>query len=134
MGRVGTPSIRILLTILVSQDRLETATMQIELDDVSRGEANSGQGREKELINQAIASHSNGGLGSSGCMRRNNHPTAMSLCGNRDLPTIKYVPARATFWMGELLVSGQGEALLDLHQIRASHSLCHASRSRLLRR
>ncbi|HAT45440.1 MAG TPA: hypothetical protein DCS90_10095, partial [Ktedonobacter sp.] len=32
--RVGTPPIRVLLTIFISKDRLETATMQIEHDHI----------------------------------------------------------------------------------------------------
>jgi predicted ATPase len=38
--------------------------------------------------------------------------------GDRHLPTIKQVPAGATFRMRELLIGGQGEALLDLSQIQ----------------
>src|SRR5205823_4751696 len=52
--RVGTPPITILLTIFISQHRLETATMQIELDHIGSGEAASGQGSEKELIDALI--------------------------------------------------------------------------------
>ncbi len=44
----------------------------------------------------------------------------MPLCRDWYLPTIKEVSAEATFRMGELLVSGQGETLLDLHQIQQS--------------
>src|SRR5450755_677887 len=120
MGSVGTPSISVLLTIFISKHRLEAATMQIEHHHISSGEAGSGQGREKELMDQAITSHSNRSLGSGGHMSRNNDPAVVTLGGDRHLPTIKEVSAGATFRMRELLIGWQGEALLDLHQIQQS--------------
>src|SRR5258708_11740396 len=90
--------------------------MQIELDHISIGEDESGQSSAKELIDHSIASDSNRTAG--GLMRGHNQTSAMPLCGDRHLPTIKHVPAGATCRMGELLVGGQGEALLDLRQIQ----------------
>src|SRR5438105_4615909 len=116
LRRVGTPPITLLLTLFISQHRLETATMQIELDHIGRGEAASGQGSEKELIDALIAGHANRAAG--GLMGSNNQARAMRISGDRHLPTIKQVPAGATFRMGELLIGGQGEALLDLSQVQ----------------
>jgi len=120
MRSVGTPPISVLLTIFISKHGLKTATVQIELDDVSRGKACSRQGREKELIDHAIASHANGSLGRGGYMSRNNYSTVVTLCGDREFSTIKEVSAGATFRMRELLIGRQGETLLDLYQIQQS--------------
>src|SRR2546430_4500626 len=86
--------------------------MQIELDHIGSGEAGSGQGREKEFIDPSIAGHPDRTGGS--LMRGHNQTSAMPLCRDRHLATIKQIPASATFRMRELLVSGQGKALLDL--------------------
>jgi len=92
--------------------------MQIEHDHVGSSETESGQGREKELIDDSVADHANGTGGR--LMGRNNQTSAMPLCGDRDLPTIKQIPTDATFRMRELLIGGQGKALLDLRQIQQS--------------
>src|SRR5260221_14195457 len=90
--------------------------MQIEHDHIGSGEAGSRQGREKEFIDHSIAGHPNRTAGS--LMSRNNQTSAMPLCGDRYLPTIKQIPTDATCRMCELLIGGQGEALFDLRQIR----------------
>ena len=51
-------------------------------------------------------------------MGRDDNPRAMSLCGDRQFPTIKPVSAGAAFGMSELLIGGQGEVLLHLRQIK----------------
>ncbi len=90
--------------------------MQIELDDIGSGEAESGQGGKKEFRDDSVAEHAN--WTGSGLMRRNNQTNVMPLCGDRHLPTIKEVPAGATFGMGELLIGWQSKALLDQCQIQ----------------
>jgi hypothetical protein len=42
----------------------------------------------------------------------------MSLCRDRQRPTIKEIPAGAAFGMRELFIGGQGQALLHLKQIQ----------------
>jgi hypothetical protein len=90
--------------------------MQLEHDHIGSSETESGQGREKELIDALIADHPNR-TGSS-LMGRNNQTSAMPIGGDRHLPTIKEIPADATFRMRALPIGGQGEALLDLRQIQ----------------
>src|SRR6266700_2026373 len=92
--------------------------MQIELDHIGSGEAQSGQGGEEELIHHLISCDPNRSLGSGGSMSGDNDPTVMALCGNRELSTSKEVPTGPAFWVGELLIGGQGETLLDLSQIQ----------------
>src|SRR5207253_4512612 len=67
----------------------------------------SGQGSEKELIDALIAGHANRAAG--GLMGSNNQARAMRISGDRHLPTIKQVPAGATFRMGELLIGRSEE-------------------------
>lgn len=118
MRGVGTPPIRVLLTIYISKYYLETAAMQREHDHISSGKAGSGQGSEKELRDQPITGHTNRSLGSGRRMSGDNHPTAMAFCGDWQVSTVKEVPTGATVWMGTLLIGGQGEALLDLCQFQ----------------
>ncbi len=90
--------------------------MQIELDDISSSETESGQGSEKEFKDDSVAEHANGTGG--GLMGRNNQTSAMPFCRDRYLPTIKHISADATFRMGELLIGWQCKMLLDQCQIQ----------------
>jgi hypothetical protein len=118
MRCVGTPPIPVLFTILISKRRLKAATMQIERDHIGCGEAGSGQGREKELLGHLISCDPNRSLGRGGSMSGDNDPTVMALCSDREFSTIKEVPTGSAFWARELLIGGQGKALLDLRQIQ----------------
>ncbi len=116
--RVGTPAIRVLLTIFIGQHRLETATMQIELDHIGSREAGSRQGGEEKLIDYRVSSDPNGSLGSGSRMSGDNDPTMMALCADREVSTVKEVPTGPAFWVRELFIGGQGEARLDGRQIQ----------------
>src|SRR2546430_7103461 len=52
-----TPSIAVLLAILMRKFRLEAAPMQVELHHISSGETPCGQGREEEFVDDPIACH-----------------------------------------------------------------------------
>src|SRR5260370_17614076 len=54
IGRIGTPAITVLLTILISQHGLETATMQVELDHIASGEPEPAPGLENKLIHNSL--------------------------------------------------------------------------------
>jgi hypothetical protein len=82
--------------------------MQRELDDIGRALAESGQGREKKFIDDPVADDANGAGGS--LMGRHNQASVMSFCRDRHLPTIKEVPAGATFRMRELLIGREARA------------------------
>lgn len=125
--RVRAPSVAALLPILISKYGLEAPSMQVEPHDISSGEAEGGQGCEEQLIDDLIAGDPNRTSRASGRMGCDNHPTPLSLCGHRQFPTVKQIPAGATFGMCELLVRRQGAFSLGADQ--ATHSLCRVSQS-----
>src|SRR5258708_4027461 len=94
--------------------------MQVELDHIGSGEAERGQGREKELIDHSITGHANRTGSGPGWMRGDDHARAMSLRGHRQCSTLKQVPADPTFRMHKLLIGGQGETRFDLCEIKES--------------
>src|SRR5260221_9162076 len=104
--------------------------MQIEHDHIGSGEAGSRQGREKEFIDHSIAGHPNRTAGS--LMSRNNQTSAMPLCGDRYLPTIKQIPTDATCRMCELLIGGRSHAPLSLRWGRNSGSFFRALKTKPL--
>src|SRR5260370_19618945 len=91
--------------------------MQVELDHIGSGEAERGQGREKELIDDSLAGHTNRTGSGPGWMRGDDHARAVSLRSHRQFSTLKEVPADTTFWMHELLLCRQGGALLCLFEL-----------------
>jgi|GEM_PF-5174202 len=106
--------------------------MEGELDHIGGGEAERGQGREKELIDDSRTRHVNRTGSGPGGMRGNNHARAVSLRGHRQLSTLKEVPADPTCGMHELLISRQGETLFDLCELQepvifATHRLTDPS-------
>src|SRR2546428_103196 len=92
--------------------------MEVELDHIGGGEAERGQGREKELIDDSRTRHANRTGRGPGGMRGDDHARAVSLRGHRQLSTLKQVPADPTFGMHELLISRQGETFFDLCKLQ----------------
>jgi hypothetical protein len=76
MGRKRTPSITVLLPILIGKLGLEAPSMQVEPDHISGGEAKSGQGGEEQLIDSPLARHAD----RTGCS-----PSRMSSNNYQDL-------------------------------------------------
>src|SRR5258708_37277334 len=110
-GRVGTPPIAVLLPILISQHGLEAAPMQVELDHIGGAEAERRQGREKQLVDNSLASHTNRTGSGPGWLCGDDHARAMSFGGHRQFSTLKQIPAGPTFRMHELLIGRQAETL-----------------------
>jgi hypothetical protein len=44
------PSVGILLSVFISQDRLKRAAMQIQIQHIFGGEGRSGQGRDEKFV------------------------------------------------------------------------------------
>jgi hypothetical protein len=111
-----TPPIAVLLEVLIGQFGLEAPPMQIEPHYISCGEAESRQAGEEEFVDHSIARHAD--RAARGLMGSDDQAGAMPFGCDRQLPAIEQVSADPAFSMGELLIGGQGEALLHQRQIQ----------------
>src|SRR5258708_36818161 len=94
-------------SILISEHGLEAAAMEVELDHIGGGEAERGQGCEKELIDDSRTRHANRTGSGPGRMRGDDHARVVALRGHRQLSTRKEIPADPTFGMQQRLISRQ---------------------------
>src|SRR5712692_7180762 len=118
-GRVGTPPITVLLTILIREHGLEAAAMQVELNHKGLGEAEHRPGCEKKLVeDHSLAGHPHWAGSRPSWMRGDDHTRTVSLRGDRQCSTLKQIPADPTFRMHELLIGRQVEMRFDLCEIK----------------
>ena len=94
---IGTPPITVLLTILIREHGFEAAAMEVELDHISGGEAEGGQGGEKELIDALITGHANRTGSGPGWMCGDDHARAVSLLRSLALLHTQTGPGRSHF-------------------------------------
>jgi hypothetical protein len=101
---MGTPTIRILLFVLIREDGRVSPSMQVESQDIGRGEGSLWQSSKEEFVNALISCHSDGSSRRSGRMSGNDDPTAGSCWSKKDIRAIEEGTADPAFGMGCLLI------------------------------
>src|SRR6266446_4802366 len=84
-GSMRTPAVRILLLILIGENRLERSPVQVELHHIGRGERARRQGRVDHLATRCADLRR--GLGRR--MRSDDDPCAWSCWGQQEIRAVK---------------------------------------------
>jgi len=128
-SRVRTPAVGVLFLVFIGQGGGVSPTMQIEGDDIGRGESALGQSSE-EFVDQARAGEADAALLSGGRMSRHHHAAPLSRWPHRHIRAIVEGAYQLTFRAAELLIGRQVQAALHLCAIEHGVVTASASHSR----
>ena len=84
-----TPAVRILLLILIGENRLERSPVQVELHHIGRGERARRQGRVEQLVDHLATRCADLRRGLGRRMRSDDDPCAWSCWGQQEIRAVK---------------------------------------------
>ena len=117
-GSMRDPAIKVLLFVFIAEHGLEGSAMEIQTDNIGRGESTLRQSCEEEFIDHPSTRDPNWTLLFASWMGRDHYTTQDAIRPHRHSRAVVERAHHATLWVGQMLIGRQIQTRLDLGSLQ----------------